>query len=149
VAPAASAPPQSTSTISPARDLTGTWRGGIAATGYYQGKMTCKWSGSMTMNLVQTGSTLGGNVVLTFQSSQAILAGADCSVGTENYGITGSVSASSVRLQFTGGQGGWYGAATGSFTTDLMSGTFSGSGSDYGTGCFRVSRTGLSGLPGC
>lgn len=141
--------PTLTTTIAPARDLTGTWRGGIASTGHYQGQVTCKWTGSATVQFTQTGNTLSGQAQLTFQTSQAVLAGADCAAGSEQYGITGTVSSSSVTFTFTGGEGGWYGTARGSFTTDLMSGTFAGSGDDYGTGCFQLSRTGVGALPGC
>jgi hypothetical protein len=141
--------PTLTTTISPARDLTGTWRGGIASTGHYQGQVTCKWTGSATLQLTQNGNALAGQAQLSFQTSQAVLAGADCTAGSEQYGVTGTVSSSSVTFTFTGGEGGWYGTARGSFTTDLMSGTFAGSGEDYGTGCFQLSRTGVGALPSC
>lgn len=148
-APPPTAAPTLTATIAPARDLTGTWRGGIASTGHYQGQINCKWTGSATLQLTQTGSALSGQAQLVFQTSQAVLAGADCTAGSEQYGVTGTVSSSSVTFQFTGGQGGWYGTARGSFTTDLMSATFAGSGDDYGTGCIQLSRAGVGALPSC
>lgn len=147
--PTAAAPPQSTSTITPARDLTSTWRGGIASTGHYRGDTTCKWTGSVTLELTQTDNVLTGEAQLSFQKGQAVLAGASCAGGVERYQVSGTVTGSAVRFQFVGGYGRWYGTVSGSFTTDLMYATFSGSGEDYGSGCVQVSRTSIGALPNC
>jgi len=148
VAPTPVLTPQSTSTVSAARDLTGTWRGGIASKGFFNGAANCQWTGSMTLTLAQTGNSLAGQVRLDWRTATAVDPSAGCLLDPEGYAVTGTVSASAVRMQFSG-QGSWYGTLNGSFTTDLMSGTFSGSGSDYGTGCFQLSRTSIGALPSC
>lgn len=146
---ATTAPPRSTSTITPAGQLTGTWRGGIASTGYFDGQVFCKWTGSITIELMQTGNALAGTAKLAWRTGVPQKTYANCQLNPEEYGLVGTVSGSAVSFQFTGGQGGWFGTARGSVTTDLMYATFSGSGSDYGAGCIQVSRAGVGALPSC
>lgn len=146
VAPAA-APPSLTATISPARDLTATWRGGIAADGYISGVLYCKWTGSIVLDLKQEGSGLTGTADITWLTFALQQPYGTCQLAPQRYGVTGTVSASAATFTFDGAEE--LGVARGSFVTDLAYVTFSGTGDIRSQGCIQVSRVGVGALPSC
>ncbi len=142
--PAPPPTPRLETTITPARDLTGAWRGGINMIDFSDDPL-CQWAGSITLNLAQNGNDIAGNANVIFDAPVALKPTARCGLAPiQINNVRGSVSASSIRLEGGGA------VFTGSFTTDLMSGTFVAGDRDAGVrGCFQVSRTSLGALPNC
>ncbi len=80
-APTATPLPTSTprleTTISPARDLTGTWRGGINMIEFSDDPL-CQWSGSITLNLAQNGNDIVGNALVALDTITPLKPTARC-----------------------------------------------------------------------
>jgi hypothetical protein len=142
--PAPPPTPRLDTTITPARDLTGAWRGGVNMIDFSDEPL-CQWAGSITLNLVQNGNNIQGNANVNFDAPVALKPTARCGLAPiQINNVVGSVSASAIRLEGGGA------VFTGSFTSDLMSGTFVAGDRDAGVrGCFQVSRTSLGALPNC
>ena len=133
-----------TSTITPARDLTGRWSGSAI----YQDNAlnpNCKYEGSFVFNFQQNGNNIQGNYALTItKPTQLLDTGLPCSPkGT--YPLTtlaGTVSSS--RIDFTDPSGNIF---SGTFTTDLMTLNFeSCPNNECGTGSYGVGIKGTTKL---
>ena len=100
----------------------------------------CQWSGPLVLTIQQNGNDITGTAEVTFSKTKALRSEAVCEPSEKlTYTLQGSVSSSSV--QFTIDQS-KFATFTGSFTTDLMSGTVVwGSGPGF-RGCWQVSRAG-------
>jgi len=118
-------PDNTNSTISPARDLSGAWKGTASFQENVEGAQ-CTTTGTFTLNLQQEGNDVNGDFVLSHISiNQKRLPGnyevppIGCSgpVNNELGGqVDGTVSSSSITLNSGG-----YRQFSGSFTTDIMS----------------------------
>lgn len=139
--PTPSPTPRLESTIEPARNLTGTWRGGLNLV--KADDQDCDWSGSLVLNIQQSGSTLTGTGQATFSKGVPLMEGVDCPTDASPIPLTLTGTVSSSRVQINAGEGV---DLTGSFTADLMSGTLTWS-PDF-KGCFQASRAG-AGIPDC
>lgn len=108
---------QLASTISPARDLTGTWAGSAI----YQDNAVnpnCKYEGGFVFNFQQQGNNIQGTYSLTITKSNQLLdTGLPCSPPGQYpaAAIIGTVSSS--RIDFTDTSNDIF---SGTFTTDLM-----------------------------
>lgn len=124
--------PQMTSTITPARDLTGTWVGSIEFTNNCANP-TCRYVGKMTphsieLNLVQNGNNVNGNIVMYFANFeiQQLLQNMPCGTfqdmvnrGVVGRGVIANGVVSSSRFTFDDpGDNHW----ELSMTTDLLQG---------------------------
>ena len=124
---------QLTTTITPARDLTGNWEGSIIFTNNcpnpacrYQGRMMPP---SLTMNLVQNGNQVAGTVTVNFANFEIeeLISGQSCGTfeelirqGTVSQSQINDGVISSSRFTFTDvGDNNW----DLSLTTDLLQGT--------------------------
>ncbi len=140
-------PQQLTTTITPARDLTGNWEGSIIFTNNCPNP-ACRYKGrmippSLTMNLVQNGNQVAGVVTVNFANFEIeeLVSGQDC--GTfEELVRQGAVSPSQInkgvisssRFTFTDvGDNNW----DLSLTTDLLRGTITSSV----PGCMGITST--------
>ncbi len=132
--------PRLASTIDPARDVSGVWRGGINLVPATD--QTCQWSGPLALTLQQTNGVVTGSADITLSKAKALQDGAQCDpVDAMRLNLNGTVSSSSI--QFKAGEGGSV-AFSGSYTSSLMSGTVEWSnpqGPGF-RGCFQVSRSG-------
>ncbi|MBW3014746.1 hypothetical protein KY335_05930, partial [Candidatus Woesearchaeota archaeon] len=129
----APAPPRQTTTITPARDLTGTWEGSVEFTNNCPNP-ACRYIGrmvppSLIMNLQQTGNTVAGNVIIDFANFEIeeLVPGMNC--GTFQQMVDNRVripsviaggTVSSSKFTFTDVGGNFWELM---FTTDLLQGT--------------------------
>lgn len=118
-------PGNNNSTISPAGDLTGTWRGTASFREDVEGAQ-CTTTGSFTLNLQQDGNDLAGDYVFSGISiSQKRIAGnydvppVGCAGPADNE-LSGQVSGTASSSSLTLDSGGLR-QFSGSFTSDIMS----------------------------
>ena len=129
-----------TTTISPARDLTGIWEG-PAQWRNNVGNPACSYEGRLRLNFQQNGNNLAGTMQATITKNNQLIADVPCSQpGTfpPAAGV-GTVSSSSFKfIEYSG-----------TFTSDLMQGTFEscpnqvcndGSGAVGAIGSFSLMR---------
>lgn len=124
-----------TTTITPARDLTGTWGGSFSMKDTTSDG--CSFSGTWEATLTQDGNDLSGSFSIIQASSPDYPANDFCTLapGTFNFG-GGTVSSSSFQFD-SSDYGGFH--VKGYFTTDLMHGTFN---ECYDESCASGSFTG-------
>jgi hypothetical protein len=129
--------------LSPARDLTGIWKGEIDDSEAHPGEAPyCSHSATLTLNLTQNGNTLNGNCIVTNSKvthAKMTAAGPLPCGGSDQKapeGINnGQVNASSFGFDVFGVH------VTGSFTADLMSGQDEFKDSQtIGTSSFKLTR---------
>ncbi|MCK4670225.1 MAG: hypothetical protein KAT43_03400 [Nanoarchaeota archaeon] len=131
-APEPAPQPRMTSTIAPARDLTGTWKGSITFTNNCANP-ACRYIGkvnppSIIMNLQQNGNNVAGNVILDFANFEIeeLVEGMGCDTFAQMVDqgaripspVAGTVSSS--KFTFTDVGGNFWELM---LTTDLMQGT--------------------------
>ena len=99
-----------TSTITPARDLTGQWNGIVSFT---ERSPKCSYQGDMILNLRQQGDNINGNFNIVVTKAE----GNDCvRIGSQfGYLVSGTVSSSAISLLVADTD-----VLLGSFTTDIM-----------------------------
>ncbi len=125
------------STISARGPLTGHYTGTFTLVETYTGA-ACKFQSTFVADLVQSGNSFSGTVSYASASSEATLSGGTtvhCGFSGLTYSVSGSVSSSSFTLTSSDGTL----TATGSFTSDLIHGTFSACGEG---GCDEGTFTG-------
>ncbi len=108
-----------TTTISPARDLTGTWQ----TSAEWQNNVAnpaCSYEGDIVFNFQQTNNQLAGNWQATITNINQLIAAVPCgALGPQQLmALQGTVSSSS--FQFTSGTIEF----NSTYTTDLIKGTF-------------------------
>lgn len=115
------------STLSPARDLSGTWAGTATFTNNCA-NAACLYGGSVTLTLTQIGNAIAGVVSLDLDEVQTLIEGQGCRT-LQGSGpiINGTVSSS--RFTFTDSGGNSWSL---NFTTDLIQGTVSNSAAGCG-----------------
>lgn len=113
----------SSGTLTAAGDLTGHWSGTFSLVDIYEG-ITCKFQSTFEADLTQNGNALTGTVSYASASSETTLGGGTtpihCSFGGTTYYVSGSVSSSSFTVTSPSGEL----HAQGSFTSNLIRGTF-------------------------
>ena len=108
-----------TSSITPARDLSGVWEG----SGTWHDNVAnpaCSYEGVIRFNFVQTGNQLAGTFQTTITKADQLLQSVPCSTTGQNQPVQLAGAVSSTRAQFTA----WVIDFDATFTTDLMDGTF-------------------------
>lgn len=101
-------------TLSPARDVTGTWSGSL--TMQDTGPPGCSYGGTATLTLVMNGNDVTGSLTESVQVTNQPDPNTPCdTTGTPTFSVNGTVSSSSITMTDSEGD-----TLTGSFTTDLM-----------------------------
>ncbi|MDE1812623.1 MAG: hypothetical protein KGI19_00990 [Thaumarchaeota archaeon] len=127
---------QITSTITPARDLSGHWSGSFSMKDTTSDG--CSFSGSWEATMTQNENDLTGTLVITSANSPDYPANDYCTWSAPDFPFDGTVSSSSFNIS----AGGNLFAATGSFTTDLIRGNFNEcSDGSCASGTFTGSRS--------
>jgi hypothetical protein len=122
----------------------GKWTGGVTMVDFTDAPY-CEWSGPMSLEITQTGNTITGNVKSEFRKARRLR---DVNLPCNPYParddqLNGTISGS--RIEFTIRSATY----TGTFTSDLMKGSFSAGALNRGgvRGCFQLTRSGA--LPEC
>jgi len=129
--------PPSTTPSTQFLDLTGTWKGTIEFSvwfDYYPAPVTCSYVGNLEMNLRQTGNSVTGTSSLDVTKASTPTG---CFSWFESYGygnISGDVFGSAFSGTFNSNQ------FTGRFTSDLFEGEFSQQGTNSVSGSFSLMR---------
>lgn len=125
-------------------DLTGKWFGGVNSVDFTTSPYCERW-GPAVLDLIQTGDSVTGNMTVTFSNARRLRADVNlpCQPFPERTDqIRGAVSGTSVtfRLSSTAVPVEYQGT----FTSDLMRGTFVAGAENRGgaRGCWQVARTG-------
>lgn len=125
-----------TTVITPAGDLSGTWSGSFSMTDYTSDG--CSFSGTWQATATQDGNDLSGTFILVSASSPQYPDNDYCTlIPNDSFEFQGTVSSSSFNIS------GSDFSAKGSFTTDLIRGTFDEcSDGSCAKGSFTGMRTG-------
>jgi hypothetical protein len=128
-----------TTTITPARDLSGTWSGTFTMKDTTSDG--CFFSGTWEATLTQNGNDLSGSLSIIQASSPDYPANDYCTLAPGTFGFQGGTVSSS-SFQFDSSDSGGF-HTTGYFTTDLIRGNFNEcSDGSCASGSFTGSRTG-------
>jgi len=139
--------PTITATITP-WTLAAKWSGGFTETSGSGGKSFCETSGDLRLELTKTGNSIGGTLIWASRTSKKINpndSAYDCAPEPFDHRQPLQGTVSSTSITFESGDA----VFTGSYTSDLMRGTYSSKpgSQDQVKGCFKVTTSG--GLPGC
>lgn len=115
--------------ISPARNLSGTWAGVAPQGAIYRDNVAnpaCEYEANLTFSLTHTGNNINGTVKFAMRKAKNFISSVPCLPLSEfTLPIAGAVAGATITFSHPGILGSFSPTNfTGTFTTDIMSGTF-------------------------
>jgi len=108
---------KTSSNLSPAGNLTGTWSGTATFKNTENPSYYCTFSGNLTLKLTQSGNQVNGQFIYTMSKGVPFGDNTQCTLSTDTYQISAKASGSRIENLATPDS---YGTFMGSFTNDTI-----------------------------